>query len=117
MNENGNSIDTQRQSRAGIASAIVAALSMFCFCLYVAVFAYISTSGPRPMDTTDKLFTLLNFFMAAAILGGLAAGFIGLVSLFQKNQKKTFGIAGLFLTVVILCSSCGFYLWALLTPK
>jgi hypothetical protein len=42
---------------------------------------------------------------------------LGTVSLFQKNGGKAFGIISLVLAVLILCSTCGIYAWAFLTPK
>ncbi len=109
--------ETQKQSKVGIAAAIITVIGMACFCLYVVWFASSSTLGPLPIKTTNLLFDVFNFTEVMAMIMAVIGGVVGIVSLFQKNQKKTFGIVALMLTALILCGSCGFYAWAFLTPK
>jgi len=109
--------EPKKRSLVGMAAAILSVLGMVFFCLYLGLFAYSFQSGPRPIGATDTLLTVSNIVFGIAIVVGLIGGAAGLFSLFQKNNKKTFGVIGIVLAALILCGSCGIYAWAFLTPK
>ena len=117
INDTPAPVPSNKQATAGIIAAITSFAGILCLCLSLGINAYLSSGAPRPYSINDTLINLSNIALYAAALVGLAGGVISLVSLFQKNRKKVFGIIGLALSVLILCGVCGALAWGFLQAK
>ncbi len=106
-----------KQSRLGIASFVVSLLGALTYCLsqLIALGYGVSLGISNPsaaqnpyqaIDTTSPLMllsTLMAFCGPGISLIGLV---LGIVSVFQKTDKKTFGIIGIVISALLLLVFC-----------
>jgi hypothetical protein len=90
-------------SKVGIAALATSLLGILVFCIGLAIAFSIGFSGRGVVDQSSTNFRLATFIMCGSLVINVIAMGLGIGSLFQARQNKTFGIIGLVLSVIVLC--------------
>lgn len=108
-----------KHSGLGIASFLIAVtmlaamIASFAAIIGLTADMFVGNEWPDEQAVLDKspIIVLFAFFIVGALLLDLVGATLGIVSLFQKNRRKLFGILG---TVLSLLPLAGFALLFLL---
>ncbi|MEO8513081.1 MAG: hypothetical protein ABI543_05965 [Ignavibacteria bacterium] len=85
-------------SKTGIASFIIGILNLAGLVAFLLYTNYYLEKSFNPDTIIDAVFSSIGMGIVFVII--LIAGFsLGIISLFQKNTKKLFGVLGLIVTV------------------
>jgi len=106
MQDNGletNVSTSLPHSKVGIAAFAASLLGILVFCIGFAIAFSIGFSGRGVVDQSSSNFQIATVIMCGSLAINIVAMGLGIGSLFQAQQKKTFGIVGLVLSVIILC--------------
>ena len=86
-------------SKTGIASFVTGILNLSGLAVFLLYTNYYLDKSFTPETIIDAVFS--SIAMGVVFIAVLSAGFLlGIISLFQKNTKKLFGILGLCLSVI-----------------
>lgn len=91
-------------SKIGIASFAVALFGTLIFCSAFAIAFYIEFTGGGVVDPASPAYLIIEVAMCGSVIINLIGLGLGIASLFQAQAKKTFGIIGLVLSVLMLCA-------------
>lgn len=87
------------QSKTGIASFVIGILNLAGLVAFLLYTNYYLERSFTPDSIIDAVFSSIGMGIVFIIV--LAAGFLlGIISLFQKNTKKLFGVLGIMVTVI-----------------
>lgn len=106
MHESGLEIDGTPlpHSKLGMAAFGMSLLGILIFCLGFAIAFYIGAVGGGVVDQSSSTFQVAALLMCGSMTFTLIALGLGIGSLFQSQQKKTFGIISVVLSVLTLCA-------------
>lgn len=90
-------------SKLGMAAFGMSLLGILIFCIGFAIAFSIGFTGGGVVDQSSSMFKGATVIMCGSLGINLIALGLGIASLFQAQQKKTFGIIGLILSAIILC--------------
>jgi hypothetical protein len=100
-------IGIQKHSRLGIASFIVGIVALFVLCLGM-VLAFVYAGSIATQDLTSQI-TLssplvlgLGALLCASPVLSLVGFVLGLLAVVQKNDKRTFGILGCIINILVI---------------
>jgi hypothetical protein len=83
-----------KHSGVGIASFLICLLSGVSLLVLFGIAGYMGSQSPEGINEEDTATMVLGLMLIGAGLGQLMALLLGVVSLFQSNRKKLFGILG-----------------------
>jgi hypothetical protein len=90
-------------SKVGIVAFAVSLLGILVFCIGGGIAFSVGFTGDGVVDQSSSAFQLSTVIMCGSIFIHVIALGLGIGSLFQPQQKKTFGIISLVLSAIILC--------------
>jgi hypothetical protein len=104
----------QKQSKIGIASFVIALVALLLFCVgFILSFGYgftLAMNNPNfsasSIDRNSPMVVIATgLFFCSPVIGLIGSG-LGIASIIQKTDKKTFGIIGLVINSLIILSLC-----------
>ena len=106
--------ETKKQSKIGIASFVIGivALLIMCISLVLAIIYAIPIASQTTSITSSQIelsspiVKTLGILMLISPLLSLVGAVLGIVALVQKNHRKTFGVIGLVLNLLIILVFC-----------
>jgi hypothetical protein len=106
--------ETKKQSKIGIASFVIGILAMLIFCIAlvltiiyaIPIASQITSTTSYQIDQSSPTVISLGILMLISPLLSLVGAALGIGALVQKNQKKTLGVIGLVLNLLIILVFC-----------
>jgi hypothetical protein len=106
--------ETKKQSKIGIASFVIGILAMLIFCIAlvlaiiyaIPIASQITSTTSYQIDQSSPTVISLGILMLISPLLSLVGAALGIGALVQKNHKKTLGVIGLVLNLLIILVFC-----------
>ena len=105
-------VEGQKQSKIGIASFVVSLIALLIFCAgFIVSFGYgFSVAMKNPLnpqvDQSSSIVLITGAVLCLSLVAAVAGLILGIVSVVQKTEKKTFGIIGLVIGALITTVYC-----------